>query len=201
MNTEEIEKCLKSSDSDLNSIGISQFYTLCTTLVPNSLERLANAIIYYLWRLPKFKAQKSFIDELLSRTDTNFHSTLFSLTVKRWPEIQSDRKDKFYYLIKRLILAKPLDLDRIKCLFQLSPPCLRNYAIKIVLSTLDSRNDQEEEFLAEFISKCDPGACKLFAGFVLRAEVALKYAKNKNIRPVNRAVLYGMVKKTIQQSE
>ncbi len=69
-------------------------------------------IFYKIYSTPNFKNQMKLIDTILENKE--IHLDLFKYTISKFDKIESDRKDKFYYLICKIIeLNESITLDQI----------------------------------------------------------------------------------------
>ena len=62
------------------------------------------SVFYLIWSTPVYKNQTLLIDFILSNTPIVFHSLLFKYVVLHFEEIETDRKDKFFYFLKKIFL-------------------------------------------------------------------------------------------------
>ncbi|KAG5859171.1 hypothetical protein KMI_08g13070 [Encephalitozoon hellem] len=195
MDVQRIVDAIRSNDMEENKAAIEAIYANYGLLKEEDIVRLTPSIIYYLWKLPKFVAQKQFVLDLLSRTDQRLRHSMFTYLIDKWSEIQLARMDKFYYLVKRILEYYVLDVETVSYLFNITATTdLRGFVIRCVVDRLGEISEDMERFLAEFASKCPPALLLSLGPLKIRKEVALKYAGDKDIGKKNRAALYSMAK-------
>ncbi|ADM11845.1 uncharacterized protein Eint_070810 [Encephalitozoon intestinalis ATCC 50506] len=195
MDIQKIVDAIRSNDIDANRAAIESIYANCSQLDDKDIIEITPSVIYYLWKLPKFTAQKQFVLELLSHADQRLRYSLFMYLIDHWSSIQLVRMDKFYYLVKRILEYYVLDVETVSSLFNISTSMdLRTFIIRCVVDRLKETTEDMEHFLAGFASTCPPALLLPLESLRLRKEVALEYAGNKDIGKKNRAALYSMIK-------
>ncbi|KAM0677521.1 hypothetical protein BDAP_001847 [Binucleata daphniae] len=79
-------------------------------------DALLEAVLFSLYNLSKFSNQVIFIDNLYnniieSKNNTQNVEKLIKHVIKIWPEIETNRKDKFYYFLEKF--CSNLDISQI----------------------------------------------------------------------------------------
>ncbi|CAD25619.1 hypothetical protein [Encephalitozoon cuniculi GB-M1] len=195
MDVQKIVDAIRSNDIDTNKAAIESVYAHYGMLTERDVEDLTPSLVYYLWKLPKFTAQKQFVLELLSHTDQRLRHSLLMYLVERWSDIPLVRTDKFYYLVKRILEYYTLDVETVSHLFNIASNTeLRAFVVRCVVDRLGEIDEEMEHFLAEFISKCPPPLLLSFGSLRLSKEAVLKYAGSKETGKKNRAVLCSIIK-------
>ena len=199
MDIQRIIEGIRSNDAEENTMMIKSIYENYGLLEDSDIEQIVPSIIYYLWKLPKFPEQKRFVMDLLQHTDHRMRKLVFKHILDKWEEIQLVRMDKFYFLLKRLLEYYPLNKETIKELFDVtSNVSLKAYIVRCIIERLNDtgkRLDEEvEEFLAMFVSKCAPALLFSTKSLKFRKDIVMKYAKSKEVAKKNRAALYSMIK-------
>lgn len=195
MDVQKIVSRIKSNDPETSRMAIESIYACYKTLSEKDVQEVTPAVVYYLWKLPKFTAQKQFVLELLSHTDQRLRHEILMHIVRTWEEIQLTRMDKFYYLVKRLLEHYVLDVETVSHLFNITPAVsLRAFIIRCVVDRLEEVSEEMERFLAEFASRCPPALLFSLGKLRLAKGVVLKYAGDKDVGKRNRAALYSMIK-------
>jgi len=199
MDIERVIEGIRSNDAEENTMMIKSIYEHYGLLDDNSIERMVPSIVYYLWKLPKFTEQKRFVMDFLQHTDHRMRMLVFRYILDKWDEIQLVRMDKFYFLLKRLLEYYPLSKEVIKELFDATPNIsLKAYIVRCIVERLNDAEtcleEEVEEFLAAFVSKCAPALLFSTKSLRFRKETVMKYAKSKEVARKNRAALYSMIK-------
>ncbi|ELA42635.1 uncharacterized protein VICG_00387 [Vittaforma corneae ATCC 50505] len=112
---DEINAVLLESSSSLNkniqSIIEDHSGNYCSISdIHNSTYKDVLSVIFdVIFDTPNYKKQVSLIDSILDSSPCFFHALLFHFTIEHFKGIPTDRKDKFYYLIKRTFNRVPLE--------------------------------------------------------------------------------------------
>lgn len=195
MNIQRIIEDIRTNDEDRNRNAMQSLYTEYSFMTEKDIVELVPSIIYYLWKLPKFSVQRKFIVELLDGTDEVMRVALLKHVISIWDEIQLVRMDKFYYLIKKLLEYYPLDIKNISYLFNVTHNIeIKAFIVRCIVDRLSSIDEDLEDFLAEFTSKCLPAILFSLESLRFRKEIALKYATSREVGKKNRLALYSMIK-------
>jgi hypothetical protein len=163
----ELPKIAENFTVNDNEINQSTLNTLSialngTNTTEQEYTNLSFSIIYCLWKLPKFSVQtqfcKSLLTEILKLDGTKkqkFLSILFLAIIREWKGIESNRKDKFYFLVE-LLISHVLSQNGLRYLFELDCQVdLKNFIIKKSLDFLSSAEVETLHFIVEFIGRCE----------------------------------------------
>lgn len=195
MDVQKTIDAIRSNDIETNKAAIEAIYANYGLLGEEDIAKLTPSIAYYLWKLPKFVAQKQFVLDLLSRTDQRLRSSMFMYLIDKWSEIQLVRMDKFYYIMKRILEYYTLDVETVSYLFNISTVMeLKGFIIRCVVERLGETSEDMEHFLAEFVSKCPPALLLSLEPVKIRKEIVLKYAGSEDAGKKNREALCSMAK-------
>jgi hypothetical protein len=194
MDMARIEAWIKDNSTEVNRRAMEEIYSNYGAIAGSYVEQIAPLVVYNLWKVPKFSVQKEFVNELISRTDSRMREALLKYLIKHWGEIELVRRDKFYYLIKKIVGEYELSLENTDYLFSLTCNTdLRGYIISCVVSRIESPDEALEEYLLGFISRCPPNLLLCFRGLRLRRESVLRFSKKPEMHERNRNALYSLV--------
>lgn len=150
-------------------------------------------IYYRIWNTPNFKKQKALVDEILQEIPVEFQNLLLHHVIVNFDKIETDRKDKFYYLIKKIIQ------DNEQTTLEYILNIKSTDALGYILTIINEENKKiiskwDDKLFIEFISKCKPLFLPMISeDFKFEEEVLKKYIEMP-IDQLNREKLYKFMK-------
>lgn len=154
------------------------------------LEQLNNAqavsrILELIMETPNYKRQVVLIDSILSSFPLLLHALLFHATVQMFPSIPTDRKDKFFYLLKRTLPTLSFEY-----VCGIPVPEVSVY----VWSLVEDKTlflDWDDRMFIEYVIREKPFILKNMKHIRIERKVIEKYL-NIPMHPKNREMLYNM---------
>ena len=139
-----------------------------------------------LWTVAGFKNQVYFVDAIYERMSRERYRLLMDYTVAVFHTVETDRRDKYFYLLKRGIeLFSLSDILRIEnsealdyCCRFLSPQRTPGWS---------------DELVVEYLCRCPSWVLYRFAEFKISEKLVRQHI-NKEMPDVNRRALYGLFK-------
>lgn len=139
---------------------------------------------YLIWATPSFKKQVALVDSILGSTPEPFHTLLLHYVIKHFGAISTDRKDKFYYLIKKTF--HKLSFQEITEIQDLE---VQEYVWKIIDSDRSTVNDWDDELFLRFLSSAKPFIAAIFKNIRIEEQKVKRYI-DLPVSPKNREALY-----------
>lgn len=150
------------------------------------LSTIVPAIFYLIWSTPIFKVQVELIDRILSNSPRSFHALLFDYICSNFNSISTDRKDKFFYFLKKVFstmsLSYILGIENVEVLGFL--------LLKIEKSMF---NDWSDALFLEFVANCKPFILENIQNIKID-EKAVRLCLKEVTNPKNREALYKLFK-------
>jgi hypothetical protein len=190
---QSVEAQIRNNSVDANRKAMEEIYGGYAEAGEQEIEQLAPLVIYILWKVPKFKAQKEFVNELILGTDARMRAALLNHLVRHWNDVELVRRDKFYYLMKKIVECYELTVENIDYLFNVTCNTdLRSYIIRCVVERIE-RLGGLEEYMLDFISRCPPNLLACFEALRFRREDVLRFAKKPEVCKKNRNALCSLI--------
>lgn len=146
-------------------------------------------IIYQLWELPKWKQQVASVNQLVDSLPSHLLQPLLENVSRKMDSIESDRKDKFYYLISLLLDRIDVDSSNLELLLSYAGHSLISYYWRILIKKIDTTNKDIQNFLVGYIAYCPPFLLYIFDGVQLDKDRVLRILKKDNLGYTNRGYL------------
>lgn len=148
-----------------------------------------DALLYHIWRLPKWKKQVNVIQTIIDNLPSGLFVPLLKLVSYKLDEVASDRKDKFYYLLGLLLDRIEIDKSNLETILTYSGDSTLSYYWRIILTKLDLEDKEVKRFLLEYTAYCPPHLLSLFEGVQLDTAGVKEFLKRDNLGYPNRAFL------------
>lgn len=150
---------------------------------------LVQPIYYLIWITPVFKKQIDLITSILDNSPRIFHSLLFHHVVVNFDSISTDRKDKFFFLLKKIFPLMSFS-------YILG---IQNYQVLgYLLEQITSKEiflDWSDSLFLEFLSTCKPFLCTSVQKIKIDEQLVRKYL-DRTTNPKNRDALYSLFKES-----
>lgn len=131
---------------------------------------LVAPVFYLIWTTPIFKRQIALVDTILDSTDEVFHILLLRHVIRNFRTVSTDRKDKFYYLIKRtfskLSFRDIIEIDDLEVL---------EYVWGIIDKDRSVVKDWDDEMFLSFLSSVKPFIAETIYNIRIEKEKVEKY--------------------------
>lgn len=182
--THEIINLLKEvNNSELCAQAISKL----SQISEDQYSFVTPHIYYLIWSTPVFKIQVGLINSILENSSKGFHALLLHHVVLNFHKISTDRKDKFFYFLKKAFTVMSfsyiLNIQNLEVL---------GFLLEQIKSK-DIFQDWSDILFIDFISNCKP--------FLLESIQDIKIDENlvrpnldKAKNPKNRDALYKLFK-------
>ncbi|KAM0679826.1 hypothetical protein GINT2_001998 [Glugoides intestinalis] len=156
-----------------------------------NIEEAIQEAFYLIWNTPNFKRQCALIDTIFSETTTEFHFLLLNHVIVNFNNIATDRRDKFFYLIKKALFLAPIDY-----LLAIKSSAVMVYILKFINDEnkkyIDGWNDRQ---FVEYIAKCKSFLleCIDLTSLTIDKGVIQEFIE-RSINQKNREALYKLLK-------
>ncbi|EOB14019.1 hypothetical protein NBO_42g0009 [Nosema bombycis CQ1] len=150
-------------------------------------------LLYDIYILPKWKNQVDFINKIVE--DIKDPEDLLIKIKSKWDSIQSDRKDKFYYLIEKLLNKIEINKENLKRILSYSNESTLSYFWKIIIKKISINNMIDINFLIDYLAYCPNHLLKNFEEMKFKPEIIKEILKREDIPNKNREFLSKMIKK------
>lgn len=145
---------------------------------------LVGPVFYLIWTTPTFKRQVALVDTILDSTDEAFHILLLRHVIRNFKTVSTDRKDKFYYLIRetfgKLSFAEIIGIDDLE---------VQEYVWGMINRDRTAVKDWDDEMFLGFLSKAKPFIAEVIDNIRIEKEKVEKYIDLAN-HSKNREALY-----------
>lgn len=146
------------------------------------VDQLVDALYYLIWSTPVFKKQVALVDAILNDCGESVHRQLVSLVIERFPEIRTDRRDKFYYLI-----SKSFHLITFTEMLAFADTGLLEYSCTYINNCKPA--DWDDILFLEFFVSCPAWLCDIFSSVRIAEPIVRPYFE-RNMPAANRKALY-----------
>jgi len=160
----------------------------------DNASEISSALFDRILSTAGWKAQCSLVDEIFDFSNSELLKALFCKIVAAFGTIPVDRRDKFYYFLKKghflLPFEEVLKIENLDVL---------DYLCSVM--TQENRDDWDNAVLLEFISTCRPWMCRHFERLDFKgtapeiSEPMIRvYLKRKDIGDQNRKLMHQLIK-------
>jgi hypothetical protein len=172
------------SNSFYNGEGTEEALMKLRSCSEHDYSVLVPPTFHLIWTTPSFKKQVALIDSILDSTAEPFHRLLLSHVIKNFGAIPTDRKDKFYYLVKKtfhtLSFAEIIAIEDLE---------VQEYVWKIIDTDRAVVVDWSDELFLRFLSSAKPFIAATINNIRIEEEKVREYI-DLPIHSKNREALY-----------
>lgn len=149
-------------------------------------DSVVEALYQLIWRTAGFRRQTVIIDKIIESISGEYHNRLMKSIIGRFADIESDRRDKFYYLLDRswglMGFGEMLGL------------CDSDVIGAMIRHINRARPaDWDDRAFLEFFSYCKPCYCGLLSDVKMEERLVREYLARTDIADENRVALYGLI--------
>lgn len=188
---------VKFADDHLNSPHFidSLLFTLNQSTLNQSIDNtidntidssLVDKIYSVIFVTPNFKKQVALIDRILSESPKPFHRNLLNSVILNFKNIPSDRKDKFFYLIKKTLNLMPFEY-----ILKIEDKEVQCYIWKNVIT--EKLADWDDRMFIEFVMKSEAYLVGCIGKFKIEKTLVEEYLE-KDMGVKQREYLYSLLK-------